>query len=159
MSGLRRNMVACSKLSWPQGPLLKCVFGSWALEAWPFQPARWPSPRWAQPRRTHWGRHRAEAERYLPTLVERLEAVTDKVGLGQAGKGPCTVGSTNLARCTSSVPLEQRQEDIVIRMTGCPNSCGRRCGALKFQLDSRVRGSRPSMAEIGFIGKALSRCT
>ena len=29
------------------------------------------------------------------------------------------------------------QEDIVIRMTGCPNSCG-----------------RPSMAEIGFIGKA-----
>ncbi|CAE7558714.1 sir1 [Symbiodinium microadriaticum] len=53
----------------------------------------------------------AEAERYLPTLVERLEAVADKVGLGQ--------------------------EDIVIRMTGCPNSCG-----------------RPSMAEIGFIGKA-----
>ncbi|CAJ1412871.1 unnamed protein product [Effrenium voratum] len=53
----------------------------------------------------------AEAERYLPTLVERLEAVADKCGIVQ--------------------------DDIVIRMTGCPNSCG-----------------RPSMAEIGFIGKA-----
>mmetsp|Transcript_26238 Transcript_26238/g.55671 ORF Transcript_26238/g.55671 Transcript_26238/m.55671 type:complete len:958 (+) Transcript_26238:71-2944(+) len=53
----------------------------------------------------------AEAERYLPTLVERLEAVTERCGL--------------------------REQDIVIRMTGCPNSCG-----------------RPSMAEIGFIGKA-----
>jgi len=53
----------------------------------------------------------AEAERYLPTLVERLEAVTERCGI--------------------------HQEDIVIRMTGCPNSCG-----------------RPSMAEIGFIGKA-----
>ncbi|CAK9002825.1 unnamed protein product [Durusdinium trenchii] len=53
----------------------------------------------------------AEAERYLPTLVERLEAVADKCGI--------------------------QQDDIVIRMTGCPNSCG-----------------RPSMAEIGFIGKA-----
>merc|ERR1712151_455493 len=53
----------------------------------------------------------AEAERYLPTLVERLEVVTERIGL--------------------------REEDIVIRMTGCPNSCG-----------------RPSMAEIGFIGKA-----
>lgn len=53
----------------------------------------------------------AEAERYLPTLVERLEAVTERCGL--------------------------RDRDISIRMTGCPNSCG-----------------RPSMAEIGFIGKA-----
>eukprot|EP00933_Yihiella_yeosuensis_P073285 TRINITY_DN81923_c0_g1_i1.p1 TRINITY_DN81923_c0_g1~~TRINITY_DN81923_c0_g1_i1.p1 ORF type:complete len:963 (+),score=246.48 TRINITY_DN81923_c0_g1_i1:54-2891(+) len=53
----------------------------------------------------------AEAERYLPTLVERLEAVMERVGL--------------------------REQDIAIRMTGCPNSCG-----------------RPSMAEIGFIGKA-----
>merc|ERR1712187_807657 len=53
----------------------------------------------------------AEAERYLPTLVERLEAVTERCGL--------------------------LDENIVIRMTGCPNSCG-----------------RPSMAEIGFIGKA-----
>ena len=53
----------------------------------------------------------AEAERYLPTLVERLEVVTERCGI--------------------------KDEDITIRMTGCPNSCG-----------------RPSMAEIGFIGKA-----
>ncbi|CAE8627317.1 unnamed protein product [Polarella glacialis] len=53
----------------------------------------------------------AEAERYLPTLVERLEVVLERCGL--------------------------TQQDIAIRMTGCPNSCG-----------------RPSMAEIGFIGKA-----
>jgi len=53
----------------------------------------------------------AEAERYLPTLVGRLEVVTEKCGL--------------------------LDRDITIRMTGCPNSCG-----------------RPSMAEIGFIGKA-----
>jgi sulfite reductase (NADPH) hemoprotein beta-component len=53
----------------------------------------------------------AEAERYLPTLVERLEVVAERCGL--------------------------RDQDISIRMTGCPNSCG-----------------RPSMAEIGFIGKA-----
>mmetsp|Transcript_61251 Transcript_61251/g.189794 ORF Transcript_61251/g.189794 Transcript_61251/m.189794 type:complete len:832 (+) Transcript_61251:2-2497(+) len=53
----------------------------------------------------------AEAERYLPTLVGRLETVVERCGL--------------------------RETDIVIRMTGCPNSCG-----------------RPSMGEIGFIGKA-----
>merc|ERR1711971_718988 len=53
----------------------------------------------------------AEAERYLPTLVERLEVVTERCGL--------------------------RDSDITIRMTGCPNSCG-----------------RPELAEIGFIGKA-----
>merc|ERR1719436_53535 len=53
----------------------------------------------------------AEAERYLPTLVERFEVQLEKCGL--------------------------RDTDITIRMTGCPNSCG-----------------RPSMAEIGFIGKA-----
>merc|ERR1740129_2491925 len=53
----------------------------------------------------------AEAERYLPTLVGRLEAVVERCGI--------------------------TDNDIVIRMTGCPNSCG-----------------RPSMGEIGFIGKA-----
>merc|ERR1712003_141119 len=52
-----------------------------------------------------------EAERYLPTFVGRLEEVVERIGL--------------------------LEKDIVIRMTGCPNSCG-----------------RPSMAEIGFIGKA-----
>merc|ERR1719356_230148 len=53
----------------------------------------------------------AEAERYLPTLVGRLEGVLERCGL--------------------------RDRDISIRMTGCLNSCG-----------------RPSMGEIGFIGKA-----
>lgn len=43
--------------------------------------------------------------------MERLEAVTEKCGV--------------------------KDQDVVIRMTGCPNSCG-----------------RPSMAEIGFVGKA-----
>ncbi|CAE7639731.1 sir1, partial [Symbiodinium pilosum] len=89
VSGLRRNMVACPKLSQRREEARK--FSGVALPTCPLA--------------------FAEAERYLPTLVERLEAVADKVGLSQ--------------------------EDIVIRMTGCPNSCG-----------------RPSMAEIGFIGKA-----
>jgi sulfite reductase (NADPH) hemoprotein beta-component len=53
----------------------------------------------------------AEAERYLPTLVEKLQVVTQRFGI--------------------------RDKDIAIRMTGCPNSCG-----------------RPSLGEIGFIGKA-----
>lgn len=53
----------------------------------------------------------AEAERYLPSLVERLEVVMESCGL--------------------------RDEDVTIRMTGCPNSCG-----------------RPELGEIGFIGKA-----
>ncbi|SHF84662.1 sulfite reductase (NADPH) beta subunit [Mariniphaga anaerophila] len=53
----------------------------------------------------------AEAERYLPTLVTKLEAVLGKYDL--------------------------LKEDIVIRMTGCPNGCG-----------------RPYLAEIGLIGKA-----
>jgi sulfite reductase (NADPH) hemoprotein beta-component len=53
----------------------------------------------------------AEAERYLPTLVEKLQVVTQRFGI--------------------------KDKDIAIRMTGCPNSCG-----------------RPSLGEIGFIGKA-----
>jgi sulfite reductase (NADPH) hemoprotein beta-component len=53
----------------------------------------------------------AEAERYLPTLVEKLQVVTQRFGI--------------------------KDQDISIRMTGCPNSCG-----------------RPSLGEIGFIGKA-----
>jgi sulfite reductase (NADPH) hemoprotein beta-component len=53
----------------------------------------------------------AEAERFLPELITTLEESLDKAGL--------------------------RQEDIVIRMTGCPNGCG-----------------RPYMAEIGFVGRA-----
>ena len=54
----------------------------------------------------------AEAERYLPDLMTKLEGVLDEYGL--------------------------LKEEIVIRMTGCPNGCG-----------------RPYLAEIGFVGKSL----
>ncbi|MBL8846650.1 MAG: NADPH-dependent assimilatory sulfite reductase hemoprotein subunit [Hyphomicrobium zavarzinii] len=53
----------------------------------------------------------AESERFLPELITTLEDSLDKAGL--------------------------REDDIVIRMTGCPNGCG-----------------RPYMAEIGFVGRA-----
>jgi len=53
----------------------------------------------------------AESERFLPELITSLEGSLDKAGL--------------------------RNDDIVIRMTGCPNGCG-----------------RPYMAEIGFVGRA-----
>lgn len=53
----------------------------------------------------------AESERYLPTLLDKIEPMLDEAGL--------------------------RDEDIVIRMTGCPNGC-----------------ARPMLAEIAFIGKA-----
>ncbi|EQB38593.1 sulfite reductase [Virgibacillus sp. CM-4] len=53
----------------------------------------------------------AESERYLPSLLEKIENLLDEAGL--------------------------REEEIVIRMSGCPNGC-----------------SRPALAEIAFIGKA-----
>ena len=53
----------------------------------------------------------AESERFLPELITTLEDSLDKAGL--------------------------RNDDIVIRMTGCPNGCG-----------------RPYMAEIGFVGRS-----
>ncbi len=56
----------------------------------------------------------AEAERFLPGVIDRIEALCAEVGL--AG------------------------EEIIIRMTGCPNGC-----------------SRPYMAEIAFVGKAPGR--
>ncbi|WP_372775495.1 NADPH-dependent assimilatory sulfite reductase hemoprotein subunit [Mangrovibacterium sp.] len=56
----------------------------------------------------------AEAERYLPEFMSKLELILDEFGLFR--------------------------EDIVIRMTGCPNGCG-----------------RPYLAEIGFIGKSAGR--
>ncbi|MBL9174511.1 MAG: NADPH-dependent assimilatory sulfite reductase hemoprotein subunit [Verrucomicrobiales bacterium] len=56
----------------------------------------------------------AESERYLPDLLTRIEGLCTEVGL--AG------------------------QEIVIRMTGCPNGC-----------------ARPYMAEIGFVGKAPGR--
>ena len=52
----------------------------------------------------------AEAERYLPTLVTEIEHLLEAAGL--------------------------RDDDIVIRMTGCPNGC-----------------ARPYLAEIGFVGR------
>ncbi|WP_347840090.1 assimilatory sulfite reductase (NADPH) hemoprotein subunit [uncultured Draconibacterium sp.] len=53
----------------------------------------------------------AEAERYLPTLVSKIEKILAEYQLDK--------------------------EEIVIRMTGCPNGCG-----------------RPYLAEIGLIGKS-----
>lgn len=53
----------------------------------------------------------AESERYLPTLINKIEGLLDEAGLNE--------------------------EEITIRMTGCPNGC-----------------ARPALAEIAFIGKA-----
>ncbi len=52
----------------------------------------------------------AESERYLPHVVTELETMLDRAGL--------------------------RDDDIVIRMTGCPNGC-----------------ARPYLAEIGLVGR------
>lgn len=51
----------------------------------------------------------AEAQRYLPTLLSRMEPLLERHGL--------------------------KEDEISIRMTGCPNGCG-----------------RPYVAEIGFVG-------
>ncbi len=56
----------------------------------------------------------AEAERYLPTLIDKIERIIDENGL--------------------------RDEEITIRMTGCPNGC-----------------ARHALGEIGFIGKSIGR--
>ncbi|ATO27584.1 sulfite reductase [Bacillus atrophaeus] len=53
----------------------------------------------------------AEAERYLPVLIDKIEEIVNENGL--------------------------RDEEITIRMTGCPNGC-----------------ARHALGEIGFIGKA-----
>lgn len=53
----------------------------------------------------------AEAERYLPSLIDKIHALLTKNGIGE--------------------------EPITIRMTGCPNGCG-----------------RPYLGEIGFVGRA-----
>jgi sulfite reductase (NADPH) hemoprotein beta-component len=53
----------------------------------------------------------AESERYLPDLVDALEGAIEQAGL--------------------------RDDEIVIRMTGCPNGC-----------------ARPYLAEIGLVGRA-----
>ncbi len=56
----------------------------------------------------------AEAQRYMPTLLSKIEPMLVSHGL--------------------------QDEDITIRMTGCPNGC-----------------ARPYAAEIGFVGTALGR--
>lgn len=56
----------------------------------------------------------AESERYLPGLIDRIETVCREIGLAD--------------------------EEIIIRMTGCPNGC-----------------ARPYLAEIGFVGKGPGR--
>ncbi|MBP2615599.1 sulfite reductase (NADPH) hemoprotein beta-component [Chryseobacterium jejuense] len=56
----------------------------------------------------------AEAQRYLPSLVTKIEPILEKYGL--------------------------LEEDITIRMTGCPNGCG-----------------RSPNAEIGFVGTAYGK--
>jgi sulfite reductase (NADPH) hemoprotein beta-component len=53
----------------------------------------------------------SESERVLPSILSRIEDVMKEIGLGG--------------------------EEIIIRMTGCPNGC-----------------ARPYMAEIGFVGRA-----
>jgi sulfite reductase (NADPH) hemoprotein beta-component len=52
----------------------------------------------------------AESERFLPELIDAIEVALDRAGL--------------------------REDDIVIRMTGCPNGC-----------------ARPYLAEIGLVGR------
>lgn len=56
----------------------------------------------------------AESERYLPDLVTKLDTLLDQAGLGS--------------------------EELVIRMTGCPNGC-----------------ARPYMAEIALVGRGPGR--
>ncbi|HSF44689.1 MAG TPA: NADPH-dependent assimilatory sulfite reductase hemoprotein subunit [Chitinophagaceae bacterium] len=56
----------------------------------------------------------AEAQRYLPSLISKIEPMLDKYGLAE--------------------------DAISIRMTGCPNGCG-----------------RPTLAEIGLVGTAYGK--
>ena len=56
----------------------------------------------------------AEAQRYLPSLLSKIEPLLEKNGL--------------------------QREEIILRMTGCPNGC-----------------ARSYIAEIGFIGTALGK--
>lgn len=56
----------------------------------------------------------AEAERYLPKLIDKIEDIVNENGL--------------------------RDQEITIRMTGCPNGC-----------------ARPGLGEIAFMGKAVGK--
>ena len=56
----------------------------------------------------------AEAERFLPGLIDRVDEILEKHGIPD--------------------------EHIILRVTGCPNGCG-----------------RAMLAEIGLVGKAIGR--
>lgn len=56
----------------------------------------------------------AESERYLPSLIDKLDVIMRKNGL--------------------------EDDEITVRMTGCPNNC-----------------ARSSLGEIGFVGRAIGR--
>jgi len=56
----------------------------------------------------------AEGQRYLPSLISKIEPLLKA--------------------------LWMQNEEIIIRMTGCPNGC-----------------ARPYLAEIGFVGTALGK--
>jgi sulfite reductase (NADPH) hemoprotein beta-component len=72
----------------------------------------------------------AEAERYLPTLLDRLEVELDAAGL--------------------------RQDAIVIRMTGCPNGCARPYVA-EIGLVGRSPGIYNLYLGAGFSGERLNK--
>jgi sulfite reductase (NADPH) hemoprotein beta-component len=78
----------------------------------PFSPSRLASM--ACPALPTCGLSLAESERVLPGIITRIEGLLAETGLAK--------------------------EEIVIRMTGCPNGC-----------------ARPYMAEIGFVGKAPNK--
>jgi sulfite reductase (NADPH) hemoprotein beta-component len=78
----------------------------------PFSPTRLASM--ACPALPTCGLSLAESERVMPEILTRIEGLLAEVGL--------------------------REQEIVVRMTGCPNGC-----------------VRPYMAEIGFVGKAPNR--
>ena len=57
----------------------------------------------------------AEGQRYFPTLLSKIDSILEKYELGK--------------------------EEIIMRMTGCPNGC-----------------ARPFAAEIGFVGTSYGKC-
>lgn len=72
----------------------------------------------------------AEAERYLPALITKIEAVTDRLGLND--------------------------EPITIRMSGCPNGCSRPYVA-EVALTGRAPGKYDLWLGGGFHGERLGR--
>jgi sulfite reductase (NADPH) hemoprotein beta-component len=72
----------------------------------------------------------AEAERYLPELVTKIDAILEKNGLSQ--------------------------EPITIRMSGCPNGCSRPYAA-EIALTGRAPGKYNLYLGGGFHGERLNR--